>query len=120
MKENVPEELTVFVPSDLPLGESMSVRVMVTAEPDGKDLSEVSLPVALSFLPRGALAGAETLFRISRVFPDRLPHLDLVRLGDAGLGRGVDHLLQIRTCASGAQFCFDDGPGSAVSVQELK
>ncbi|MFE7789898.1 hypothetical protein [Streptomyces sp. NPDC057460] len=50
----------------------------------------------------------------------RLPHLDLGRLGDAGLGRGVDHLLQIRTCASGAQFCFDDGPGSAVSVQELK
>lgn len=61
VKENVPEELTVRVPSDFPLGESMSVRVMVTVEPDGKDLSEVSLPVALSFLPRVALAGAETL-----------------------------------------------------------
>ncbi|MGC5007610.1 hypothetical protein [Streptomyces sp. NBC_00353] len=67
-----------------------------------------------------ALTVGERVFRISRVFPGRLRHLDLGRLGGAGLGRGVDHLLQIRTCASGAQFCFDDRPGSAVSVQELK
>ncbi|MCX5315407.1 hypothetical protein [Streptomyces sp. NBC_00154] len=62
----------------------------------------------------------ERVFRIFRVFPGRLPHLDLGRFGDAGLGQGVDHLVQIRTCASGAQFCFDDRPGSAVSVQERK
>ncbi|MFF3055242.1 hypothetical protein [Streptomyces sp. NPDC057909] len=67
-----------------------------------------------------AVTVGERVFRISRVFPGRLPHLDLDPARRPGLGQGVDHLLQLRTCASGAQFCFDDRPGSAVSVQELK
>lgn len=61
LKENAPDEPTVFAPSDLPLGESISVRVTVTLEPEGKDLPEVSLPVTSSFLARVALAGAETV-----------------------------------------------------------
>lgn len=65
------------------------------------------------------LAGGERE-RGRQVLGGRLPHLDLDRLGDSGLGQGVDHLLQLRTCASGAQFCFDDDPNSPVSVQELK